>query len=201
MEQKLEIDEFYRKQLKDVLEFNICNYDDVSFEFLTKMKGVHQNLTNAIVNGEVTINAPTNTTLDEPQGNLAKLNNMVWQQKIVDKNTGKVYKELNELDCIVVALKRREMEKSKKSDGIAMLVEYDINLRENTVEVVGLARPDDEELILARSDENDRTRPMFGNKGDGVFLNFADKYCSESEIKRYGQKWFLKNKNKNPSCK
>ena len=42
------------------------------------------------------------------------------------------------------------MEKSKKSDGIAMLVEYDINLRENTVEVVGLARPDDEELILAR---------------------------------------------------
>ena len=187
MEQKLEIDEFYRKQLKDVIEYNICNYDDVSFEFIEKMKGVHQNLTNAIVNGEVTINAPTDTTLDEPKGNLAKLNEMVWQQKIVNKETGEVFKELNELDCIVVALKRREMEKNpKKSDGIAMLVEYDINLRENTVEVVGLARPDDEELILARSDENDRTRPTFGNKGDGVFLNFADKYCSESEIKRYG---------------
>ena len=79
MEQKLEIGEFYRTQLKDVLKYNICNYDDVSFEFLESMKAVHQNLTNALVSGEVTVDGPTNTTLDEPKGNLAELNKMVWQ--------------------------------------------------------------------------------------------------------------------------
>ena len=79
------------------------------------------------------------------------------------------------------------MEKNKKSDGLVMLVEYDINLKNNSVQIVGLARPDDEELVLAPSDENDRTRPSFGNKGDCMFLNFADKFCSESEIMRYGQ--------------
>lgn len=62
-----------------MLKYNICNYDDVSFEFLESMKAVHQNLTNALVSGEVTVDGPTNTTLDEPKGNLAELNKMVWQ--------------------------------------------------------------------------------------------------------------------------
>jgi hypothetical protein len=75
---------------------------------------------------------------------------------MVVKKDGSVFRQINDLDCIVIAMKRAEMAKNKKSDGIVHLYEMDLNLKTN--EVTLMHGPPNLELTLVKDEMNDRTR-------------------------------------------
>ena len=50
------------------------------------------------------------------------------------KSDDSVFRQLSDLDCIVITMKRAEMAKNpKKSDGLVHLLEMDIDLKTNVV--------------------------------------------------------------------
>ena len=67
----------------------------------------------------------------------------------------------------------------KKSDGIVHLLEMDLDLKTN-VATPNYALPDGETLTLVRLPENDRSRGLGQQKGDGSELNFKDKFSNET---------------------
>lgn len=55
-----------------------------------------------------------------------------WTHKIVNED-GSLYRELNDLDCLVISMRRDEMARSKLSTGIVYLADMEINLNTNQV--------------------------------------------------------------------
>lgn len=69
--------------------------------------------------------------LPEPKGPLEALNQAAWAHQVV-KQDGTVFRQISDLDCIIISLKRAEIAKNpKKADGIIHLIEMDLDLKTN----------------------------------------------------------------------
>lgn len=72
------------------------------------------------------------------------------------RSNGSVFRQMNDLDCIIIENKRAEMNKNpKKVDPVIHLGEMDLDLKRNSV--VFSSDPSIE-LTLVRMSDNDRTR-------------------------------------------
>lgn len=82
------------------------------------------------------------------------------------RSNGTVFRQMNDLDCIIIENKRAEMAKNpKKANPIVHLGEMDLDLKRNSV--IFSSDPSIE-LTLVRMPENDRTRGKGQRKGDGA---------------------------------
>lgn len=53
------------------------------------------------------------------------------------KSDGQVFRQINDLDCIIIAMKRAEMAKNpKKADGTVHLIEMELDLKTNKVQLM-----------------------------------------------------------------
>ena len=77
---------------------------------------------------------PAEMCLPEPKGPLQALNLAAWAHQVVTKD-GQVFRQINDLDCIIIAMKRAEMLKSPKKDGVIHLIEMEIDLKTNKVQL------------------------------------------------------------------
>ena len=151
----------------------------------------------AYINGDVFVEFDdvAETCLPEPKGPLEKLNQLAWAHQVVKKD-GTVFRQINDLDCIVIAMKRAEMAKNpKKSDGIVHLIEMDLDLKTNKVTL--MHGPPNLELTLVMEPNNDRTRGKGQRKADGSTFLYKDKF--NNDLCKFGYAWHEKNKKKNPS--
>jgi hypothetical protein len=101
---------------------------------------------------------------------LKKLNNFNWSYYIKSLKTG--YEDtLNDLDCIIVNLKRKELEEEQWGDKIIRTLDLNLDVDEG---IAQFEKNSNAVLSLNRSKNNDRSRSLYAsmsNRGQDFKLD------------------------------
>ena len=165
-------DEHFKKLLlaKNMDRFKVTDITDVTYEFLDSLQYIMKTTTHEILQGKIRSTPYMEDVMQKsPEGPLSALSKYSWSYFIKSKKS--YYQEpIDTLGCLLINLCSEKKQKDPKHFAYVHIPNMVFDLQRE-IEIAYFVDDPENEFILNRSDQNERTRITFSLKSDDQQLN------------------------------